>query len=155
MKTNLLLLFLGSCQGTLFAQTTAKPATKLPIKKEVKVSQVTEAHPSNDEVLQVFYFVELMPKFVGGEKALNEYFDKSIKYPEQAKKNGTKGEVFTSFIIEKDGSISNVKLKIGIGDGCDEEALRVVAAMPKWTPGLHNGKPARVQKFVPVTFRIP
>ena len=95
-----------------------------------------------------------MPKFPGGEEARNQYLSQNIKYPEEAIKKGQEGTVYVSFIVEKDGSISNVKTLKGIGSSCDEEALRVVKEMPRWTPGLYKGKPARVLFNMPIYFKL-
>ncbi|MFN3329266.1 MAG: energy transducer TonB [Fervidobacterium pennivorans] len=99
--------------------------------------------------------VEKQPIFPGGEKALFKFIIKNVKYPEEARRKGVEGRVLVSFIIEKDGSISNIKLVQGIGYGCDEEALRVISKLPKFTPGKHSGFPVRVQTGVPINFRLP
>ena len=78
----------------------------------------------------------------------------NIKYPESALKQGIQGTVYVSFIVEKDGSVSNVNILKGIGGECDEEALRVVKEMPRWTPGLYKGKPARVLFNMPIYFKL-
>ena len=83
-----------------------------------------------------------------------EYLSSNIKYPEEAKEKGISGRVFIQFVIEKDGSVSNVKVMKGIGGGCDEEAVRVVKAMPKWKPGKQKGKPVRVNYILPVSFKL-
>ena len=95
-----------------------------------------------------------MPKFPGGEKKLMSYLGNNIKYPEKAKKDGVKGRVFISFVVEKDGRIDNVELLRGIGSGCDEEAMRVIKSMPKWSPGMTNGEPVRVQYNLPIKFAL-
>jgi periplasmic protein TonB len=103
---------------------------------------------------QVFLAVEQNPEFPGGEAALMAYIQKNTKYPAIARENNIEGRVFVSFIVEKDGSISNVEVKRGIGGGCDEEAKRVIKSQPKWTPGKQNGRPVRVQYNVPVNFKL-
>lgn len=95
-----------------------------------------------------------MPQFPGGSSALFEYLSKNIQYSKAAKKNGIQGRVLVSFIVEKDGSISNAKVEKSVEPSLDEEALRVVTAMPKWVPGKRNGVPVRVKYTVPVTFRL-
>ena len=95
-----------------------------------------------------------MPQYTGGESALMKYVSENIKYPEKAKEDGIQGRVFISFVIEKDGSVSNVKVVRGIGGGCDEEAARVIAGMPKWQPGMQKGKPVRVNYMMPVFFKL-
>ena len=102
----------------------------------------------------VYTLVEVMPEYPGGINALMSYLSKNIKYPETAKKAGVQGRVFVSFIVEKDGRVNESKILRGIGAGCDEEALRVVNSMPKWKPGLSEGKPVRVQYNLPIKFQL-
>jgi len=102
----------------------------------------------------VFTVVEVMPEFPGGRNKLFTYLGANIKYPEAAKKAGVQGRVFVSFVVETDGSVSEAKILRGIGTGCDEEALRVVNSMPKWSPGLHHGKPVRVQYNLPIKYAL-
>ena len=119
--------------------------------------QTTEDNPIqvlknyNDTVYQV---VEQMPQFPGGEKALMEYIGKNIVYPVEAKEKEIQGRVFINFVIEKDGSVSNVKVLRGIGGGCDEEAVRAVSSLPKWKPGIQKGKPVRVSYQIPILFKL-
>lgn len=102
----------------------------------------------------VYDVVEVQPEFPGGMEALFKYLAENISYPEQAKKDGVQGRVFVRFIIEADGSVTGAKVLRGIGGGCDEEAMRVVEAMPKWKPGMQSGKPVRVQFNLPITFKL-
>ena len=97
---------------------------------------------------------EVMPQFPGGDLKLLEFISKNIKYPQLARETGTQGRVYISFVVEPDGSISNVELLRGIGAGCDEEAMRVVKAMPKWLPGRQCGKAVRVMYNLPVNFKL-
>jgi TonB family protein len=119
--------------------------------------QTTEDNPvqiirnNNDSIYQI---VEEMPQFPGGEKAMMEYVAKNVKYPQEAKDKEIQGRVFVSFVIEKDGSVNEVKVERGIGGGCDEEAVRVVKAMPKWKPGKQDGKPVRVSYMMPFFFKL-
>ncbi len=103
---------------------------------------------------EIFTVVESMPEFPGGMGALMTYLAKHIKYPPLAKESGIQGKVFINFVVEPDGSISNVKVLRGIGGGCDEEAVRVVKNMPKWKPGMQRGKPVRVSFNLPVKFTL-
>ena len=105
----------------------------------------------NDSIYQI---VEVMPEFPGGTSEMMTYLSGNIKYPEEAKEKGISGRVFLSFVIEKDGAVSNVKVAKGIGKECDDEAVRVVKAMPKWKPGLIKGKPARVSYMLPIFFKL-
>ena len=102
----------------------------------------------------VFDVVEVMPQFPGGQIAMLQYIMKNIKYPEQAMKEGIQGRVAVRFIVEKDGSISDVKPILSVHPLLNKEAVRVVESMPKWTPGKQNGKPVRVRFNVPVMFKL-
>ncbi len=106
---------------------------------------------SNDKV---FEKVEDMPEFPGGEQAMMDFVAKNVQYPKEAMEKGISGRVMVGFIVEKDGSISDVKVVKGIGGGCDEEAVRVVKAMSKWKPGKEKGKPVRVSYMMPFTFKL-
>ena len=103
---------------------------------------------------EIFQIVEEMPSFPGGEAKLMEYVAKNIKYPQIARETGIQGRVFVGFVVEPDGSISNVKLLRGIGGGCDEEAMRVIKSLPKWKPGKQRGKAVRVSYQIPVFFKL-
>ena len=107
--------------------------------------------PKKDSVFQI---VDQMPDFPGGAEALLKFVAGEVKYPEKAKEEGISGRVFVSFVIEKDGSVSNVKVVRGIGGGCDEEAARVISAMPKWKPGKQKGEPVRVSYQIPINFKL-
>lgn len=101
---------------------------------------------------EVFQVVEEMPQFPGGNDALFEYLSNNLEYPEEAVENGIKGVVYVTFIVEHDGSISNVKVLRGIGGGCDDAAHATVTNMPNWSPGKQRGKPVRVQYNLPIRF---
>ena len=107
--------------------------------------------PENDSIYQI---VDEMPQYPGGEKVMMEYVAKNVKYPQEAKDKEIQGRVFVSFVVEKDGSVSTVKVLRGIGGGCDEEAVRVVSSMPKWKPGIKDGKPVRVSYMMPLNFKL-
>lgn len=111
---------------------------------------VTEPNKSEEEVL--FVVVEESPDFPGGDKARIKYISENIQYPEEARVKKIQGTVFISFVVEADGTISNVKVLRGIGGGCDEEAVRIVENMPKWTPGKTKGKTVRVKFNMPIKF---
>ena len=103
---------------------------------------------------EAFDVVEQMPSFPGGVNALMAYLSSSMKYPPEAEKKGLQGRVILSFIVETDGSISNVEIKKSIHPLLDAEAIRVVKAMPQWYPGKHKGQPVRVKYTLPLTFRL-
>ncbi|HAQ18684.1 MAG TPA: hypothetical protein DCR40_05530 [Prolixibacteraceae bacterium] len=102
----------------------------------------------------IYTVVEQMPVFPGGEKALPEYLLKSVTYPQQAKEKGIQGKVYVTFVIAKDGSVTNVKIVRGTDPALDAEAFRVVNSMPKWTPGKQGGKEVAVQLTLPINFRL-
>ena len=102
----------------------------------------------------VFDVVEVMPQFPGGQIAMMKYIMENMKYPKQAMKEGIQGRVAVRFIVEKDGSISDVKPILSVHPLLNKEAVRVVESMPKWTPGKQNGKPVRVRFNVPVMFKL-
>jgi protein TonB len=113
---------------------------------EVEEEEVVEA--------EIFTIVEEMPEFPGGMAKLADYLAKNIKYPQMARESGIQGRVFVNFVIETDGSVSKVNVMRSLGGGCDEEAMRVVKAMPKWKPGKQRGKPVRVSYILPVNFKL-
>ena len=103
---------------------------------------------------EIFTVVEVQPGYPGGEEARISYLQQNIKYPEEAKELGIQGKVFVTFVVEVDGSITDVRVLRGIGGGCDEEAIRVVKSMPKWVPGKQRGVPVRVQFNLPIKFTL-
>ena len=103
---------------------------------------------------KVFDVVEEMPSFPGGQGALMAFLSSNIKYPVVAQENGVQGRVIVGFVVEKDGSISDVKVMRSVDPSLDREAQRVVKAMPKWKPGKQNGSAVRVKYTVPVVFRL-
>lgn len=104
--------------------------------------------------VEIFTVVEQEASFPGGIQKLNEYLAQSIKYPQQAKETGTRGRVMLTFVVERDGSITNIKILRDIGSGCGEEAKRVVEEMPKWQPAKQRGKAVRQQFVLPVSFNL-
>ena len=102
----------------------------------------------------VFDEVDEMPQFPGGMAGLMQYLSTNVRYPEDAKESGAQGRVIVSFFVEKDGSISNARVTKPTYSSLDEEALRVISAMPKWTPGKQNGEAVRVKYSIPVSFRM-
>ena len=111
----------------------------------------TKMQPDKNGVYQI---VEEMPSFPGGEQALIDYVSKNVVYPQEARDKEISGRVFVSFVVEKDGSVNEVKVMRGIGGGCDEEAVRVIKSMPKWKPGKQEGKPVRVSYMMPINFKL-
>ena len=110
--------------------------------------------PKPEVANKVFDVVEEMPSFPGGQGALMAFLSSNIKYPVVAQENGVQGRVIVGFVVEKDGSISDVKVMRSVDPSLDREAQRVVKAMPKWKPGKQNGSAVRVKYTVPVVFRL-
>ena len=104
--------------------------------------------------VEVYDVVEQMPQFKGGDAALMDYLNKNIKYPVIAEENGIQGRVVTTFVVERDGSITDVQVIRSVDPSLDKEAVRVVSSMPKWKPGKQKGEPVRVKYTMPVTFRL-
>lgn len=109
---------------------------------------------TNDNTIKNIDSVDEKPSFPGDESAMKSYLNSNVKYPAVAQENGVQGRVIVQFIIEKDGSISDVKISRSVFSSLDREALRVVKAMPKWNPGKVNGIPVRVKNEVPVVFGL-
>jgi protein TonB len=103
---------------------------------------------------EIFSIVESMPEFPGGVKELYKFLNDNIRYPMMAKEANIQGVVYVNFLIESDGNITNIIVLRGIGGGCDDEAIRIVEIMPKWTPGKQRGKPVRVNFNLPVKFTL-
>jgi TonB family protein len=153
------MLSLYACNNT--SQPTPENPTKVVVKAKNGQVAVRDQTPAERAAItaqadtgQVFMVVEKMPEFPGGIKALMHYLGTHIKYPAEARKANIQGKVFIQFIVEKDGSISHVRVLKGIGHGCDKESVEVVKNMPRWVPGEQKGKPVRVQYNLPVKFSL-
>ena len=120
----------------------------------LKAKEVIAEEAPKVEEQKVFDVVEQMPSFPGGPQALFEYLSKHIKYPVIAEENGIQGRVIVTFVVERDGSITDVKVVKSVDPSLDKEAQRVVKSMPRWIPGKQNGSAVRVKYTVPVTFRL-
>lgn len=116
-----------------------------------KVEAAVEAAPKEE---QIFTVVEQNPEFPGGMAALGQFLGKNIRYPPAASRANISGRVFVSFVVNTDGSIQDVTVLKGLGFGTDEEAMRVVKAMPKWRPGKQSGRPVRVKYNLPINFQL-
>ena len=118
--------------------------------------EIAAPEPPKEKVEEnkVFDVVEQMPSFPGGMGALMSWLSQNIKYPVIAAENGVQGRVIVQFVVEKDGSITDVKVAKSVDPSLDKEAARVVSSMPKWTPGKQNGSAVRVKYTVPVTFKL-
>ena len=103
---------------------------------------------------KVFYIVEQMPEYPGGQAALFEFISKNVKYPEDAVKKKVEGKVFVTFVVDTDGKITDVSLLRKVFPSLDAEAIRVISAMPNWIPGKQKGQVVRVKYTVPIMFRL-
>jgi protein TonB len=126
------------------------------VKEETVIKEVViaEAPPVEEKAEQIFDVVETMPTPPGGMEGWNKYLSANLKYPTQARRMGIEGTVYVVFVVNTDGSIQDVEILRGIGGGCDEEAMRVVQAAPKWEPGKQRGKPVRVKMRLPIRFKL-
>jgi len=120
--------------------------------EEIEEAVIQEEVEEEEKEDEIFVFVEDQPGYPGGDKARIKYLQENIKYPEMAKESGIQGTVYVTFVVEKDGRITSVKVLRGIGGGCDEEAVRVIKRMPSWKPGKQRGRSVRVQFNMPVRF---
>ena len=135
--------------GDLIFDASADENTKMQDYFPVKMEE--EEIPDDDIPMLV---PEIMPEFPGGLPALYTYLRQNVNYPTYAKEIGIQGTVYLSFVVEKDGSISNVEILRTVGGGCDEEAIRVVKSMPHWSPGKQMGRPVRVIFNLPIKFAL-
>ena len=119
-----------------------------------KKEKTTQTHKDTTTDDKIYEVCEQMPIFEGGDAALMKYLTDSVKYPELAKKHGVQGRVVIGFIVEKDGSLTDVKVLRHVDIALDAEALRVVKGMPKWIPGCQDEQLVRVRYNVPVSFRL-
>ncbi len=113
------------------------------------VKQVVEEDPN-----QIFTSVEKSAEFPGGLDKFGKYLSKNIRYPAVARENNVQGRVIVQFVVERDGSLTDLHVVRSLGSGCDEEAIRVLKNSPKWTPGIQNGRPVRQQYTVPISFTL-
>ncbi|MBP1644902.1 MAG: outer rane transport energization protein TonB [Bacteroidetes bacterium] len=122
--------------------------------KDIADIQAISNEPSKEEPEKVFTYVEQPPAFPGGEAELAKYLKENIKYPQEAREVGIQGKVYVSFIVGRDGNITDIKVIRPLHYACDKEALRVVKTMPRWTPGKQNGNNVTVQFTLPISFQL-
>lgn len=122
--------------------------------ENIEITHVEVEKEEEEDEQVIWQVVEQDPEFPGGVEALYKYIQQNIKYPQLAKENDITGRVFVTFVVERDGSVSNVKAARDIGGGCGAEAVRVVKSLPKWTPGKQRGKAVRAAYTLPVNFTL-
>lgn len=101
-----------------------------------------------------FTVEEEMPSFPGGQEAMMKYLSGTVVYPKEAMKKGIYGTVYVTIVVERDGTLTEVNVIRGIGGGCNEEAIRAIEGMPRWTPGKQRGKLVRAQYSLPIRFKL-
>lgn len=126
-------------------------ATLLCILTLTFISQSVSAQITDDAPLEQ---AEVMPAFKGGEDAMFKYLAKSIQYPAEAREKGEQGKVFVGFVVDEKGNVTDAVIKRGVSATLNAEALRVINAMPKWTPGEQDGKKVKVEYVVPIYFKL-
>ncbi len=152
MKTQDQLMDTKTAIGALDVKGNSDQGEIMKVTQRVADEPVKEDKPEVEN--KVFDVVEQMPSFPGGPSALNQYLSNNVKYPVVAQENGVQGRVVVSFVVERDGSITDVKVVRSVDPSLDREASRVVSSMPKWIPGKQNGSPVRVKYNVPVSFKL-
>ena len=138
----------------MVARTTEKFAKEITLPQGTKEKEVTKTQIKSVPDSVVFLVVEEMPDFPGGMKALMDYLSENVKYPAEAHAIGAQGRVIVSVTVKKDGSIADTKVERSVNPYLDKEAMRVIAAMPKWKPGKQRGEAVNVKFTVPVAFRL-
>ena len=113
-----------------------------------------ELEIEEEKAEEIFTIVEQQPEPIGGFNAFYTYVGKNLKYPILAQRSNIQGRVYIEFVVEKDGSLTDIKTMKGIGGGCDEEACRIIGNAPKWNPGKQRGQPVRVKMVIPIYFRL-
>lgn len=145
----------AQADGAEMVATEMAATSAAPVKAEAEAQPKADAPeaivPGDDD--KVYDVVEQQPQFPGGNEGLMKYLQETIKYPAEAAKQGIEGRVIVQFVVGSDGTVGNVKLMRPVNPLLDQEALRVISAMPKWTPGKQDGKPVAVKYTIPVTFR--
>lgn len=126
----------------------------IEVTQDTKVEEIVVKAEEPEETDEIFTIVEESAAPKGGMGAFYQYVKDKMKYPPQARRMGIDGKVFVEFVVNKDGSITDVKAVKGIGAGCDEEAVRVVQGAPSWTPGKQRGKPVKQRMVLPITFKL-
>ena len=121
--------------------------------EEVVFDNTAEVIPE-EKADEIFTIVEEQPSPHGGLQAFYKYVGENLQYPAQARRMGIEGRVFVQFVVEKDGSLTDIQAVKGIGGGCDQEAIRVLSEAPKWKPGKQRGRPVRVRMVLPIMFRL-
>ena len=123
---------------------------------EIETMEIVEytEEPPEEIAEEILLLAEVMPSFEGGLGEFYKFVSKHLKYPAKARRMGIEGKVFVHFVVDKDGSLSDIKVVRGIGAGCDQEVMRIVNMSPKWNPGKQRGIPVKVRMLLPITFKL-
>jgi TonB family protein len=135
-------------------ETVARTTERIAEKVSTTLTEEIKTTPTTDQDNPIFKVVEQMPEFPGGMGECMKWLQTNIKYPKEAKEKGEHGRVILQFIVEKDGSITDVKVVRSVSPALDAEAIRVASAMPKWKPGMQRGKVVKVKYTLPVMFNL-
>ena len=154
MKSQDQIMQTNTAIGALDVKGNSDQGEILKVTQRVETEPVKTEAPKPEVENKVFDVVEQMPSFPGGQSALMQYLQSNVKYPVVAQENGVQGRVVVSFVVERDGSITDVQVVRSVDPSLDREAQRVVRSMPKWIPGKQNGQAVRVKYNVPVSFRL-
>ena len=154
MKTQDQIMQTNTAIGALDVKGNSDQGEILKVTQRVETEPVKTEAPKPEVENKVFDVVEQMPSFPGGQSALMQFLQSNVKYPVVAQENGVQGRVVVSFVVERDGSITDVQVVRSVDPSLDREAQRVVRSMPKWIPGKQNGQAVRVKYNVPVSFRL-
>ena len=154
MNTMIILFALAMCVGCGQSSEQKEESVPTDVTKAEKQEQVQVDEDTLENGEQVFRVVEVMPKFPGGDAELLKFIAKNVKYPQESQNKGEQGRVICSFVVTKDGTLTNYKVIRGISPALDQEAVRVLQMMPRWTPGTQRGEPVAVKYTVPITFKL-
>ena len=141
----------GADEKKVEATGQAQPAPQPELYSLETYPDINPNAPADDVV---YTYVEQMPEFPGGNGALIAFLEKKVQYPDLARRNGVEGKVYVKFVVDKTGVVTNPEIVKGLADGCNEEVLRVVHQLPRFTPGRQNGHLVRVYYMVSVPFRL-
>jgi periplasmic protein TonB len=138
-----------------YEEALGNPAVFQTIVKPIPTPEPMAAvKPAVPEKVEEIFDIQVQPQFPGGDRALLEYVKANLRYPEAARNANIEGKVAMTFVVNKDGSISDINILRDIGGGCGQEAVRIISGMPKWIPGTHYGKPVNVRYTFPMTFKL-
>ena len=154
MNTMIILFALAMCVGCGQSSEQKEESVPTDVTKAEKQEQVQVEAEDEDTLENGEQVFRVMPKFPGGDAELLKFIAKNVKYPQESQNKGEQGRVICSFVVTKDGTLTNYKVIRGISPALDQEAVRVLQMMPRWTPGTQRGEPVAVKYTVPITFKL-